>query len=139
MREKAGQYKPLARKDRLAVQSLAEELLVYDLGMHKVHCLNPTAAFIWNSCDGQTTVSELTERLKRKFAEQIDEEVVWFALNQLEKDQLLEHGLKSSPAKNLISRRALVRRIGIAAVLIPLVTTISAPTALACVSPCAPP
>lgn len=125
---------PLARKDGLLVEELAQELLVYDTKRHKAHCLNPTAAFIWKHCDGRTSVQEMARLLAKTLEASVDEEVVWCALNQLERDHLLTESLAWPADVERISRRALVRRIGMAAILLPLVTTISAPTAEASAS-----
>jgi hypothetical protein len=47
-----GIHKPEARKDGLVIQDLPEEILVYDLNTNKAHCLNQTAAYVWQACDG---------------------------------------------------------------------------------------
>lgn len=132
---------PCARKDGLLVQELANEVLVYDLERHKAHCLNPTAAQIWKHCDGRTSVAQMTRLLEKSLGTGVDEDVVWCALNQLEKDHLLEDKVAWPVGMERISRRELVRRVGVAAVLLPLITTIAAPTALAnvsCTGSCTP-
>jgi hypothetical protein len=50
---------PCARTEGLVVQTLADEVLVYDLERHKAHCLNHAAALIWKHCDGRTSVAEM--------------------------------------------------------------------------------
>ena len=131
MKEKTEQQAPLARKEGLLIQELHGEVLVYDLDRDKAHCLNPAAALIWQHCDGQTTIAELTRILEKSLATLIDEDVIWCALNQLEKDRLLEQPIVWPSEMERISRRTLVRRLGIAAILLPLITTITAPNALA--------
>lgn len=131
MKETGKLSAPCARKEGLLVQELPDELLVYDLERHKAHCLNSTAAFIWKHCDGRTSAARMAELLAKSLGASVDEDVVWCALNQLEKDKLLEESLAWPAGMERISRRALVRRIGIAAILLPLVTTITAPTAQA--------
>ena len=127
MREKTT---PRARQEGLLVQEMPHELLIYDTKRHKAHCLNPTAAFIWKNCDGHTNVSEIARRLEESLSTIVDEDVVWFALSQLEKDHLLEEKVAWPAGINRISRRELVRRLGIgAAIAIPLITSIIAPTA----------
>jgi hypothetical protein len=141
VKDKREPQAPRARKDGLLVQELHGEVLVYDLERDKAHCLNPTAALIWQHCDGQTTIRELTRLLENSLATPIDEDVIWCALHQLEKDRLLQAPLAIPPGMHRISRRALVRRIGVAAILLPLITTITAPTALAnvsCTGSCVP-
>src|SRR5438132_827225 len=125
------QATPQARKEGLLVQDLPEEVLVYDLDRHKAHCLNKTAALIWKHCNGRTSVSEIARRLEKSLGSSIDEDVVWCALSQLEKDHLLEEKVAWPLGMERISRRTLMRRIGIAAVLLPAITTIVAPTAMA--------
>jgi len=47
---------PETRKDRVLVQKIGDELIVYDQDRSRAHCLNPTSSLVWQSCDGQTTV-----------------------------------------------------------------------------------
>ena|SRR2546423_5601860 len=120
---------PRARSEGLLVQELSQELLVYDTERHKAHCLNTTAAFIWKHCDGRRSVHEIAQHLEKTLGTSIDEDVVWCALSQLEKDHLLEKKIEWPAGTERISRRELVRRLGIgAAIAIPLVTSIVAPS-----------
>ncbi|HAF25007.1 MAG TPA: hypothetical protein DCK93_19230, partial [Blastocatellia bacterium] len=81
---------PLARQESLVIKELPDETLVYDLREDKAHCLNQTAARVWKSCDGQTTVSEIARALGGKINSRSDEDIVWLALDQLQKFKLLE-------------------------------------------------
>ena len=45
---------PQARKDGLIIKALTDEVVVYDLERHEVHCLNRVAALVWQHCDGRT-------------------------------------------------------------------------------------
>jgi hypothetical protein len=45
-----------------------DEVLIYDLKQHKAHCLNKTAALVWNHCDGETSVSEMATLLQKEAA-----------------------------------------------------------------------
>lgn len=45
---------PRARSQKLVVQELNGETLVYDLQKHKAYCLNRTASQLWRACDGRT-------------------------------------------------------------------------------------
>jgi hypothetical protein len=120
---------PRARKEGVLVQEMLHEVLLYDTKRHKAHCLNPTAALVWKHCDGRTSVEEIARRLETSLGTIVDEDVVWCALTQLEKDHLLEENVAWPVDMNRISRRELVRRLGIgAAIAIPLVTSIVAPT-----------
>jgi hypothetical protein len=121
---------PRARQEGLLVQELPHEVLIYDTERHKAHCLNPTAAFVWKNCDGQTSVAEIARRLETSLSTIVDEDVVWYALGQLERDHLLEGKINLPASVNRISRRELIRRLGIgAAVAVPIITSIVAPTA----------
>jgi hypothetical protein len=121
---------PQARRSGLIVREADSELLIYDRDRDKAHCLNPSAAKVWKYCDGQTTVAEACSSLSREFETPIDENLVWYAIDQFSKDHLLEEEIKP-PAFMLagMNRREMVRALGLAAVVaVPLVTSILAPT-----------
>ena len=125
------QIVPLARKDDLVVQEVPDETLVYDLKSHRAHCLNRTAAMVWKHCDGRRTVAQIIRHLERALNSPVSPEMVWHALNQLEKSGLLEERLRASQGVARISRRELVRRLCISTTIaVPLVTSIIAPTAV---------
>ena len=128
--------KPLARTEALVIQQVDEELLVYDLNRHRAHCLNPAAAYVWGECDGARTVEEIAERAGDRMPRELRHEWVRLALKQLEKSHLLatDYGFASEiPA---ISRREMASRLGWGAAIavVPLVTSVLAPTALAAAS-----
>jgi hypothetical protein len=122
---------PRARQDGLVIRELADETLVYDLERHKAHCLNKTAALIWNLCDGQTSVDEMEAILAKQLDQSIDSDVMLYALDRLGKKHLLENAATYAADQRRMSRRDVIRRVGVAAVALPLITTIVAPTALA--------
>ncbi|MBA3355858.1 MAG: hypothetical protein H0U18_07955 [Pyrinomonadaceae bacterium] len=120
---------PRARKDDLIVKEMPDEVLVYDLVRDKAHCLNRTAALVWNYCDGRTGAAAMTGRLERELNVPVDERVVWLALNQLSKNYLLEEQIVPPPLMAGINRRQMMRALGVAAVVaVPVVTSIVAPT-----------
>jgi Coenzyme PQQ synthesis protein D (PqqD) len=129
---------PEARGDGLIVRELPDETLVYDLETKEAHCLNPTAAAVWRHCDGETTPSEIGLSLAREFSTPIDEEVVWLALHQLSRRQLLKSPL-ARPVRGL-SRAEVIRRFAMsgAALAVPVVFSLVVPTASAavCSQPC---
>jgi hypothetical protein len=121
--------RPLARSQALVTAEAGDELLVYDLTKHRAHCLNRGAAFVWSACDGRRTIDEIAEQASAEMQSEVDGEWVTLALKQLDDARLLagRYGYKAR-----ISRRELVRRLGWgAAVAIPLVSTILAPTPVA--------
>ncbi len=140
MSQKAKDRAPRARTDGLVVHELSDEVLVYDRDRDKAHCLNQTAALVWKYCDGKTTVAGIAQRLGRDLkAGQVDEKVVWYALDQLGKDNLLDQVGTPPAILSGMSRREMVRVLGVAAVVaVPLVTSIIAPTpaqAATCLNP----
>jgi hypothetical protein len=131
------QYLPAARKSRLLVRELAEEVLVYDEEGHRAHCLNRTAALVWKSCDGKTPVARIAERVGGQLSTRVPEELVWLALEQLAEFDLLAGGARPPESPGLISRRGMLRRLGIAAaVSLPLITSVVSPNAADAASPC---
>ena len=127
---------PLARQASLVVKEVDNETLVYDLETDKAHCLNSTAARVWKSCDGETSVTEIAAQLSSPGHADVTESVVWLALDQLEKFKLLETRLEKPPVfLSGVSRRSAIRAIGVAAIVLPLVTTIVVPTAAQSGSP----
>src|SRR4029079_5256129 len=114
----------LARQKDLVVQELPDEVMVYDLKRHKAHCLNKTAAFVWQRCDGQTSVVEMAKRLGEDAGSPVDEEVVWYALEKLGKAELLE-AKPELPVNGGMSRRRMMRRLGLGAVVaLPVVASL---------------
>jgi len=129
MNEKARTAKPIARKQGLVIQELPDEVLVYDLDRDRAHCLNPTAAFVWQRCDGKHTTAQIARTLGRQFDCAVDENIIWLALDQLGKNHLLDRQPAPPPALLGMNRRAMVRALGLAAmVAVPVVTSIVAPS-----------
>jgi hypothetical protein len=124
--------KPQARQEGLIVRELDGEILIYDTGNNKAHCLNQTAALVWKNCDGEKTASEIRRSLSSELGTELDERVVWFALKQFGRDHLLEERLiPPAYVSASLTRREMVRTLGLAAVVaLPLVTSIVAPTAV---------
>jgi hypothetical protein len=122
---------PRARREGLLVQELPDELLVYDLVRQKAHCLNRTAALVWNRCDGKTSVAQMVRLLEKETNTPVDPAVVWMAFDQLSKARLLKGHSRTWPGASTISRRELIRRAGTAAAIaLPIVTSIVVPDAV---------
>ena len=121
---------PQARKNGLVVQELADEVLVYDLERHKAHCLNHTAAWVWKHCDGKATVADMARLLRAESNAPVGEEVIWLALDQLGQKRLLRTRVGWPKEVAGLSRREVLRQLGLAAAIaLPLVTSIVAPAA----------
>ena len=129
MKEKARNAKPIARKQGLVIQELPDEVLVYDLDRDRAHCLNNTAAFVWQRCDGKNTTAQIARTLGQQFDCAVDEKIVWLALDQLGRNHLLDLQPPPPPSLMGMNRRAMVRALGLAAIVaVPVVTSIVAPT-----------
>jgi Coenzyme PQQ synthesis protein D (PqqD) len=126
---------PRARQDGLVVRELEGETLVYDTRTNEAHCLNAAAAAVWRRCDGETAVSELVGALGDAGAP-ADRDVVRHALDQLAELGLLDEASASALDRSGITRRQLIKRLGVAAaVSLPLATSLIVPTAAQAVSP----
>lgn len=121
------QTKPRARTEGLVVETLPGETLVYDLDRDVAHCLNQTASLVWRSCNGSNTTMQIARALTKDLNQPVDENLVWLALNQLERNHLLQDRIPTHvPA---INRRDVVRALAVSAVVVvPVVASIVAPT-----------
>ena len=81
---------PQARRSGLIIQEVDSEILIYDQDTNKAHCLNQTAAKVWKYCDGETTLADACSALSRDLDTPVDEKLVWYAVDQFSKDNLLE-------------------------------------------------
>lgn len=117
---------PRARTADVLIQELPDEIVVYDVERHRGLCLNASAALIWKHCDGRTTVAELGRLVESQLAIPAGEDVVWYALAELERGHLLDGSVGDEAG---LSRRDLVRTLGTAALLaIPTVIALNVPT-----------
>ena len=129
---------PKRRHEGLVVREVSDEVLVYDLETHKAHCLNSTAAAVWQHCDGEASAAEIAFRLAGEVGQPVDEDVVWLALEDLGRLGLLESPvMRTEPG---MSRGKLLRRVGVvtAAIALPTALSLNVPSASAavCDDPC---
>jgi len=126
---------PKARKNKLIVKELSNEVLIYDENNHQAHCLNETAALVWKFCDGRTSIPKMRQLLEKEMRLAVPEQTVWLALKQLEGSRLLDMPVTSQARIPQTSRRTVMRTMGIAAaVSLPLITSINAAGAVAAAS-----
>jgi Coenzyme PQQ synthesis protein D (PqqD) len=112
---------PIARRERIVVDSVGDEVLVYDLDSDQAHSLDATAAAIWRACDGELAVAEIADRAG------VSELLAWSTLEELGRLDLLVAPVRT-PATH--SRRALLRRGVLAgAAGVAVIHTITAPAA----------
>lgn len=122
--------KPLARKNDLVIQEIGGEILVYDLRTNKAICLNQTSALVWQNCDGKKDAMEIAQQIEKELGSNVNEDFVWFAVNQLEKENLLIEKEDKFHKFEGLSRREVIKKIGLASVIaLPLISTIVTPTA----------
>lgn len=125
---------PLARREGVIVCEMADETLLYTTDSHKAHCLNRTAAFVWERCDGQTSIPAIAADLHKELGLPEDEQLVHLALEELNREKLLEGSYQ--PVEEVgYSRRAVLARLGVSLVALPLVMSVTAPKAQAAASP----
>ena len=125
---------PLSRTDNLVIRELDDETLVYDTERDEAHCLNPTAALVWQQCDGKTTADQAARSLQSKLGAPIDSDLVWLAVKQLQRFHLVER----TPKPQGVTRRDLVLKYAPLALALPVIVSITSPTpvqAASCV-PC---
>lgn len=132
---------PGARHTQLVVETLNDEILIYDLDNAQASCLNPTAALVWKYADGKTSVSDIAKKMSSELGTIVDPRVVWYALEQLDKKHLLAEPVKTPAQYQHISRRDFLMKAGIvgAAVAVPVVIALTAPSpamAATCVVTC---
>ena len=117
---------PTARTSGVVVKTVGDEVLVYDLETHRAHSVNRVAVAVWRRCDGTRDAARIAAELQEDGVAPVTEEAVRYAFGELVRARLLA-GPMAGPG---LTRRELVRRLGTAAaVALPLVTTIVAPTA----------
>ena len=127
-------FLPKARSEGIISKEVEDELLIYDCVRDRAHCLNKMAVAVWNLCDSRRSVPELTRAVSEVLGAPVPEIVIQLALNQLCASHLLAEDYEIASMRVNLSRRALVRRLGVGIALLPLITSLSAPTALAAVS-----
>jgi hypothetical protein len=119
----------------LHVESLNDEILVYDPDGHRAHALSSVAAAVWQHADGRTSISDIAARVADTLKMDVDDATVWQALRELDAAALLDAPLDATVAGSIdADRRRVLARLGWAAS-IPFVTSILVPTAAFAQSP----
>lgn len=127
--------KPLARQKDLVIQELPDEVLVYDMSANKAHCLNPSAAFIWRSCNGKNSIADIVSQFDAQGQGRVSEDFVWLAIDQLQECALLEQDI--APKFEGQSRRQVIKKIALASmVAVPVIASLVAPQNALAVGSC---
>ena len=126
---------PAARQTGLIIQETGDELLVYDTETNQANCLNPTAAFVWQNCDGVKSADEIAGLFQKKFGAKVEDDFIWLAIDQLGQKNLLENHINLETAG--LSRRDVIKKIGLTAIVaLPVVAALTAPTSVLASSSC---
>jgi hypothetical protein len=113
---------PAARKIGLLSETVGEETVVFDRSSQRAYRLNRSAAIVWRHCDGKNSVEDLAAIVRRELQmNEPAERVVEIALQKLASMKLLD-------GPPVVTRRAVGRKIALAAALIPAIAAIAVPT-----------
>jgi hypothetical protein len=132
--------RPVCGREGLLEQQVGDELVVYDVKESVACGLNATAAAVWRLADGSRTVPELAESLRDQIGDLADEDLVMITLDRLDEQGLIADGYAPRDvATSRFDRRRFIRRAGVvgaAALALPVVQSIVAPTVAAATSAC---
>ena len=121
---------PKSRQSNLVVQDLENEILIYDLKINKAYCLNETSAMVWQFCDGKNSVSEISRLMTSKLKTQVSAELVWLALDGLQRENLLGNDAEFTAQFAGFSRRQAIKKVGLASMIaLPFISSAFAPMA----------
>lgn len=113
---------PPTRTESIVEQISGKEVLLYDLTTNKAYCLNETSSIIYKACNGATTFDEL------KSKHQFTDDLIYLALEQLQKDNLID----GEPITHFagMNRREVIRKVGLASMIaLPVISSLVAPSA----------
>jgi hypothetical protein len=115
---------PLARSNNVVVQKMGKEILIYDMNTHKAYNLNETSTVIYNACDGVTSFDTL------KSEHDFTDNLIFLALDELKKENLIEEDKSFSSPFAGISRREAIKKVGLSSMIaLPLIASVIVPTA----------
>lgn len=112
-------------KSQIIRMDMDGEAILYDQMTQRTHVLTETAVFVFEQCDGKTSVEDIKTRLSARNANAADD-VAEVALHRLAKSGLIT-GYNQKAWQNPTSRRDALKRIAMmgGAVMIPRVLSIN--------------
>jgi hypothetical protein len=122
------------RAETVHVEQLGDEVCVYDWQRKEVHALNPTAARVWQQCDGRTSPQQIAAAIQAELNVPDAEELVWLTLSKLEQAHLLAEEVVKPARRRVLPRREFLK-LGIAAAVLPVIHSIVAPAPVEAQSP----
>lgn len=121
---------PVARTERLVVENVGDEAVIYDLDTNVAHALKPLAAAVFMYADGKNSPAEIAELVSYRVDASVSEDDVNDALAQLDSLSLL-----ASPVIQVIdgglSRRDALKAFAAVGAGTALISSVAAPAALA--------
>ena len=122
---------PKSRQSNIVIQEFPNEILIYDLITNNALCLNQTLATVYELADGTKTASEISRVMTGRLKIFVSEDVIWLALDRLRENNLLEESAAIKIDFGGLSRREIVKKIGLASMIaIPVISSIIAPRSI---------
>ena len=110
--------------ERISIQVIGQETLVYDELRHQAWSLNNVSACIWHLCDGQKTVEQIAAAAGAELAAPVTAEIVLLTLAELRERNLLDAETVTALPTG-VSRREMLGRAGLAAaLLLPIIDSV---------------
>jgi hypothetical protein len=124
------------KRKNVIVRQLSDELLLYDKATNKAHCLNQSAADIWQLCDGKRTVADIARVLEKELKSPVAEQTLWVTLIKFGNAGLLRNDVPRLHTGRRLSRRDALRKVGatVAALAVPVIASVLVPKAEGAVS-----
>src|SRR5262249_6045267 len=110
-------------------EPVGDGLGIFDRQRQQSYILNATSALVWQHCDGHTTPQQLMELLRQQFHVPLAqaEQLIWLALDELAKANLLEAAV-ARPLSSALTRRQMLTGLataGMALALVPIVAPVA--------------
>lgn len=120
------------KKPNLRTETVGDGLAVLDVGRNKPYVLNATSALVFQHCDGETTLEQLVELVRKKLNVTSSQArpLVWLSLAELDQHDLLEAGFTPTQApQRMYTRREAMGALstaGVSLALLPFIVPMSA-------------
>lgn len=116
---------PPAKINDIILQEAGSELLIYNLDTNKVYSLNEISKIVYQACDGETSIEVLNTN------HNLNKDLVFFTLDELKKQGLLEDNAQYESPFFGMSRREVVKKIGLTTLVsLPVIASVVAPSAI---------
>jgi hypothetical protein len=121
---------PKARSKDVLTEEVGGELLVFDTQSNRAHCLNGSAAAIWQHCDGKRSLAQLAQHLFPDLESVEGEQLVRVGVERLRRRRLLEGD--ATERRVDLSKRHMIKKMAIVAaaagIAAPIISSVVAPT-----------